>query len=127
MRTVGEILRTRRQELGLTLSEIEGATKIKISPLEDIENNRFEKFSSEVACRGFIKNYAEFLGLTPGPILAIFKRDYVAKKIGKPSFIDSSFRWTPKLTMIFSAGIALLLIVIYLIWQYLSLVRTPYR
>lgn len=127
MRTVGEILKNKRLKLNLTLEEIEAATKIKKIFLESLENNDFKKISSEVVCRGFIKNYAEFLDLPAEPILAIFKRDYIFQKKAGPRFIEPSFQWTPKLTLIASIIIAGLLIAIYLGQQYLSLMNTPYR
>lgn len=127
MKTVGEILRNERLEKKLALSEVEGATKIKKEFLEAIEGNNFQRISSEVAARGFIKNYAEFLGLSSKPILAVFKRDFVGGiKKTIPAYY-SSFYWTPKLTLILVISIFALLLIIYLSWQYFSLVNTPYR
>jgi cytoskeletal protein RodZ len=127
MKTVGEILKTAREKKNISLDEVVGATKIKKEFLEAIENNDFQKISSEVAARGFIKNYAEFLGLSSKPILAIFKRDFV-KDEEEIAFIQKSgFHWTPKLTLILVISIFALFLIIYLCWQYFSLVNAPYR
>lgn len=127
MKSVGEILRNERLGKKLALSEVEGVTKIKREFLEAIENNDFQKISSEVAARGFIKNYAEFLGLSSKPILAIFKRDFTKDKKEITSLYKSGFHWTPKMTLILIISIFALLLIIYLGWQYFSLVNTPYH
>lgn len=127
MKTVGEILKNKRLEKKLALSEVEGATKIKKEFLEAIERNDFQKISSEVAARGFIKNYGEFLGLSSKPILAIFKRDFTKDKQETTFVWKPRFHWTPKLTVILVVVVFALLLLTYLSWQYFSLVNTPYR
>lgn len=127
MKSVGEILRNERLEKKLALSEVEGATKIKKEFLEAIETNDFQQISSEVAAKGFIKNYAEFLGLSSRPILAIFKRDFIGDKKETIYPYRSNFHWTPRLTLVVIISIFVLLLIIYLSWQYFSLVNTPYR
>jgi len=127
MKNVGEILKNKRLEKKLALSEAQQATKIKKEFLEAIERNDFQKISSEVAARGFIKNYAEFLGLSSKSVLAVFKRDFIQGKRETIIPYRSGFIWTPKLTMILVVVIFTLLLVAYLSWQYLSLVSTPYH
>lgn len=127
MRSVGEILKNKRLEKNLGLGEVEAATKIKKEFLEAIEKNNFQKISSEVATRGFIKNYAEFLGLSSRNVLAVFKRDFVQNKREIKIPYSSRFVWTPKLTMILLVVIFAILLIAYLIRQYFSLANTPYR
>ena len=42
MKTVGEILKHRRERLGMTLAELESRTQIKRQTLQHIENNNYE-------------------------------------------------------------------------------------
>lgn len=126
MRSIGEILRTNREKRNINLDEVAGATKIKKEFLEAIEKNDFQKISSEVVTKGFIKNYAEFLGLSPQAAISVFKRDFVEKNNRPAVFLKPDFVWTPKLTLITVIIVFSFLIGAYLIRQYLSLANTPY-
>lgn len=133
MKTVGEILKTTREKRDLNLETVVAATKIKKEFLEAIENDNFHGVSSEVTLRGFIKNYAEFLGLSSKTVLAVFKRDFTPDKgkkiipqtIVKP--IDKKgIVWGPKLTMIIMVAIIFIILLTYLGYQYFSLIRAPF-
>jgi len=76
MKTVGEILQRARLEKKLSLEEVERKIKIRTKFLEAIEENNYQKLPSAVYAKGFIKNYSEFLGLSPEKILAIFRRQF---------------------------------------------------
>ena len=127
MRSIGEILRTTREKRGIGLEEVVGATKIKKEFLEAIEDDQFQKIPSEVVAKGFIKNYAEFLELSPQAALSVFKRDFVEKKNRPAAFLKPDFVWTPRLTLITVVIVFSFLIGAYLIRQYFSLANTPYR
>ena len=126
MKTVGEILKDEREVKNLSLDEVATATKIKKEFLEAIEKNDFQKILSEVTLRGFIKNYAEFLGLSSKSVLAVFKRDFIREKKAEVIVSRPGFHWTPQLTLLLIVSIFVLLLVAYLARQYLSLINTPY-
>jgi cytoskeletal protein RodZ len=63
MEEIGRSLLEAREKLGLSLDEIERATRIRAHHLEAIERGEMEAFPSPVQARGFLHNYAEFLGL----------------------------------------------------------------
>jgi cytoskeletal protein RodZ len=126
MRSVGEILRTAREKRKIKLSEVAETTKIKREFLEAIESDQFQKISSEVAAKGFIRNYAEFLGLSSQAALSVFRRDFVEKPRQLGGFPKPGFVWTPKTTLLVMAVVFSLLIGVYLIRQYLSLSAAPY-
>ncbi len=60
---LGEEFRVRRQEMNLSLKEIEIATSIRMNLLEGIEQGNVQNMISHVYARGFIEQYAAFLGL----------------------------------------------------------------
>ena len=62
---LGEWLRQRREELGLSLEEAETNTRIRLHYLEALESERFEALPDPVVGRGFLRNYATYLGLDP--------------------------------------------------------------
>src|SRR5574340_537663 len=74
MTTVGEILANARARKNLDLAAVEKATKIRAKFLEALEQNRFDKLPPGTFVKGFIKNYATFLGLPVEETLAFYRR-----------------------------------------------------
>jgi len=72
METIGHKLREVREQLGLTLDEVERATRIRTHHLEAIERDDWESLPSPVQARGFLRNYADFLGLDADVVLLDF-------------------------------------------------------
>lgn len=60
---LGERFRQRRDEMNLSLKEVENATSIRILYLQAIEEGRVNQFLSTVYALGFIRQYGAFLGL----------------------------------------------------------------
>ncbi len=69
MEEIGKTLQETREQLGLTLEEVERATRIRIHHLERLEKGEIDSLPSGVHARGFLRNYAEFLGLEAEDIL----------------------------------------------------------
>ncbi len=63
MNTIGEELQKKRQEVNLTLDHISEKTNIKSAYLLNIENGEFDELPTFVHAKGFVKIYANFLGL----------------------------------------------------------------
>lgn len=61
--TVGQLLRGAREARGETLDDVERATHIRTRQLLAIEFDDFGALPSPAQARGFIKNYAQHLGL----------------------------------------------------------------
>jgi DNA primase len=61
----GASLRKAREDLGIPLQHIAGATKIGVRFLEYIEGDRHKELPALVYLRGFVQEYARFLGLEP--------------------------------------------------------------
>lgn len=70
MKSFGKLFSDRRQELQLSLKEVESATSIRISYLEAIESGQMEKLISPIYAQGFVRQYATFLGLDGDRILS---------------------------------------------------------
>ncbi len=69
MKEIGERLGQARERLGLTFEEAERSTRIRAHHLRALEEGRLDALPSPVHARGFLKNYAEFLGLDAESIL----------------------------------------------------------
>jgi transcriptional regulator with XRE-family HTH domain len=63
LRKMGEKFRSTREEMSLTLKEVENATSIRMVYLQAIEEGRVDHFLSNVYALGFIRQYASFLGI----------------------------------------------------------------
>jgi cytoskeleton protein RodZ len=72
MDAIGQKLRDAREKLGLTLNEVERITRIRVRYLEMLEKGDIDSIPSIVQARGFLKNYAEFLGLNTTALLDDF-------------------------------------------------------
>jgi cytoskeletal protein RodZ len=60
---IGSSLRQAREKRGLELDAVQRALRIRRRYLEAIENDRFDQLPGEVYARGFLREYADFLGL----------------------------------------------------------------
>lgn len=72
MEEIGRLLRETREKLGLTHEEIERSTRIRARYLEALEQGDLSSIPSPVQARGFLRNYADFLGLDPDEILRMY-------------------------------------------------------
>jgi cytoskeletal protein RodZ len=63
MHELGAMLRKRREAMGATLAEVEAATKIRQKYLAALEADEWQLLPGEVVGRGFLRNYAAYLGL----------------------------------------------------------------
>lgn len=62
LKKLGDAFRTKREEMNLSLKEVENATSIRMIYLQAIEEGRVDHFLSNVYALGFIRQYATFLG-----------------------------------------------------------------
>lgn len=69
---IGHTLQETRQRLGYTLEHVEQETRIRAARLEALERGDVESLPSQVQARGFLHNYAAFLGLDAEQIVARF-------------------------------------------------------
>jgi len=62
-RTVGELLRAKREEKKLTVAQVHAETKISVEMIEALEDDDYSSFPSELHLKGFLRNYAQLLEL----------------------------------------------------------------
>lgn len=73
MGTLGDKLKEARENLGLSLREVEEATKIRKKYLQALENEEFDVIPGKTYAKGFLKIYAKFLNLDYKEILEEFE------------------------------------------------------
>jgi cytoskeletal protein RodZ len=69
---LGELLRKAREEKGLSLAQVEEATRIRSAYLQALEEEAYEHLPAPVYTKGFLKNYALYLGLDAQQLLALY-------------------------------------------------------
>ena len=72
--SLGEWLRQAREVQGHSLAQVEEVIRIRQKFLGALEAGRWNELPSEVVGRGFLRNYARFLGLDPQDALARLHR-----------------------------------------------------
>ncbi len=129
MTTVGEILLAARLKRRLTIAQAERATRIRAKFIEAMEKNEFEKLPPGTFAKGFIKNYASYLGLSPDDTLAFYRRQYGEEKAkvlpDTRSTPKRGFRLTPQFITIVSIASLVLVFIAYLAYSYLRIAGSP--
>lgn len=131
MTTVGKILKKGRKEKGCDISEASEALKIHPRFLKALENGDYSIFAHPLHIKGFLKNYAEFLGLNVPQVLAFWRREYknashpipirdVTKPLKAPKIAV-----TPQVAAAVSTFILVIAFLGYLFWQYRSIAGPP--
>ena len=80
MADIGDKLKSAREAKGLSIQDIEKATKIQSRYLEAIENNEFDKLPGDFYVRAFIRQYAQVVGLDGKELLSDYHEDIPESK-----------------------------------------------
>lgn len=76
METIGELLKKRRSDRGLALSDAHEGTKITSQNLAALEEDRFDAFPNRVYARAFLRDYANYLGLDSSDLLQRYEQEW---------------------------------------------------
>lgn len=82
MNEIGELLRTTREESGVSLEEASGDLEIKTIVLENIEDGNIGAFKDIFLLKDNIYSYSKYLGLEPDKIIDQFNEylfEYTSK------------------------------------------------
>ncbi|MGZ9584568.1 helix-turn-helix domain-containing protein [Paenibacillus marinisediminis] len=75
MSELGQMLKSARIEKGLSLDDVQEATKIRKRYLEAIEEGDYKVLPGSFYVRAFVKTYAETVGLNPDDVLQYYRND----------------------------------------------------
>ncbi len=135
--TVGECLKRKRKELNISTKDISEKLRVKIGYLENLEESNYEKLPPDVYVKGFIKNYAQLVGLDPEKMTSVYDREKkienkIEKKYQKKEILTSKLTKqnfaviTPKIITAFLSLLVLFIVGYYLWYQISSFNSTPY-
>jgi cytoskeletal protein RodZ len=68
--TLGRCLAQQRERRGMSTAELSRITRIPMASIEAIESDRFDELPGEVFVRGFLRAYAQAVGVLPADVLA---------------------------------------------------------
>ncbi len=133
--TLGEKIKKLRSNKRISLNEVFRSTGIQIKYLEYLENGDYDKLPADVYTKGFLRNYADFLGVDRDILLNSYNKEKgikknlekkgkkYQKKI-KPIKI-STFIITPKKILFFLIAILVLAGLFFLYKEVNSFIITP--
>jgi cytoskeleton protein RodZ len=120
---IGSSLREARLRQGLDFPEIEQATKIRAKYLHALEEEHFDLLPAQTYVKGFLRSYADYLGLDPQLYVDEFTSRYV---IGEDDAMVRPRRSPPPRTaprlqtravMLALLGIALVATLVIVAWK----------
>ncbi len=125
---LGDLLRESREQLGLSLDEVQASTRIKRAYLEALEAERFDQLPNPIATRGFLRNYASALNLDASYLLELHEEANEHRVADHTGFVGDGIRlksipmtppsrFSPDLLIGFLMITALLGIIMYFVYQ----------
>ena len=72
MDKIGDLLYTERRKKGLEIADVEHATGISGVYLNALEQSRYDVLPGEVYVKGFLRNYANYLGLDGSHLVQLY-------------------------------------------------------
>lgn len=73
--SIGDVLRTRREELKLSLEEVAQRLRIRLVFLKALEDGRIDQLPGVAYAAGFLKTYADFLNLDGVALVKQFRQE----------------------------------------------------
>jgi len=118
-KSVGTILREAREARKQELRFVSEALRIRENHLAAIEEGNMESLPAPAYAAGFIRTYANYLGLDENEMIALFKEEAGKKNRVMLDFpVMDDARELPSMTLI--AGLLIIVGIIYLFWIFLS-------
>jgi cytoskeletal protein RodZ len=130
LKAVGALFKKRRSDLSLSLKEVENGTSIRSSYIEAIEEGSIDEHISGVYALGFMKQYAQFLGINIDEMIranpAAFRMpaekhefSYGIGTLEMRGSLSGGVKWLPNL--LWAGAAALLLIIAWFLAKFLGI------
>ena len=125
--TLGDGLRIAREQSGRSLAELSSVTRVPARYLTALEQNDFSTLPNRVFSTGYVRAYADALGVDEQLAVERFKRETPDPSVPLQAPVGVAFedvrRYSPRLI---AAGLALVVAVVgWNVFQRVSLMRAP--
>ncbi len=111
MSQLGEWLRQTRESQGISLAQAAVETRILQQWLIALEEGAFERLPNSVVTRGFVRNYGQYLGLSPDELLELYRQERGVsdpiRVVSTSNSMRSNFYVLPNFLGVFFVTIAL--------------------
>ena len=126
-KTAGEVLRKKREDIGLSIDHIANKLNLDSKLIELLEKNDYEKFNIETYIKGYLRAYAKVLDLDGDMIINLYKESNPEKT---PEILPNV---TPKIqrnstgrsVKLFSYIIGLTIVLSILVWYQKNFLVQP--
>lgn len=95
MPTLGEELRRKREEQGITLAEISESTRIGTRFLKAIETDNFSTLPGGIFTRSFIRAYAKQVGMNEDEAITLYQQQVTGPSDETPDEVSHSAKTSP--------------------------------
>ncbi|MBW4061272.1 helix-turn-helix domain-containing protein [Candidatus Saccharibacteria bacterium] len=127
---VGPQLKARRQALRLSLAQVELDTKIRGKFLTALESGNYDKLPHDIYSRGFVQQYAGYLGLNGSEVATAYVAERGGLEAGdtKRPTLERQRRlvFTGPILAAFAAIVVVSAIASYLVYQFSALAAPPH-
>jgi hypothetical protein len=129
MPTMGEVLRDARLQLGASIEQAAGETKVRKKYLVALEEDDYAELPPAIYAKGFLHIYAEFLGIDPVYVSKLYQPPQAA--MSSPTIRPAASGFRPGAPISAQAVLMVLLTgvvvaaIFYLYSQYLAFESTP--
>lgn len=131
LKRVGHLFRSKRSDLNLSLKEVENAISIRAGYIEAIEEGSIHQFIAGVYALGFMRQYANFLGIDFDSIVResphAFKLpqekhefDYGIGTLEVRGSLGGGVKWLPSL--LWATAASVILIMAWYLAKYLNVI-----
>ena len=110
-----KLLKSKREELSLSIEDICRELKLDKKIIKNIESGNFSNFKSYLFLKGYIKNYADFLGIDINLPESKYKKKY--KNINKSRKKESKKKYLNKNKYLFILLIFVLLSILFSVYE----------
>jgi cytoskeletal protein RodZ len=133
--TLGEKLVKLRSDGRISLAEVSKVTRIQVKYLEYLESGQYDKLPAEVYVKGFLRAYANYLGVPDKVLIRLYERDRgIRRNINheekKEEAIQpikfSRFLVTPKILAIGVSAVVIVGMLVYFYREVSSFLSEPY-
>jgi len=128
---LGDALRERREHKGVTMQQAAEDTRIREKFLQAIESGDYQSLPGTVYTKGFLRNYAQYLGLDAEEMLALYTGERGGADPARTfapmrPLVERSFIFTPTVLVPVIVLGGILLFIAYFYYQFTSFAVAPH-
>jgi cytoskeletal protein RodZ len=128
---LGDALRERREHKGVTMQQAAEDTRIREKFLQAIESGDYQSLPGTVYTKGFLRNYAQYLGLDAEEMLALYTGERGGTDPARTfspmrPLVKRSFIFTPTVLVPVIVLGGILLFIAYFYYQFTSFAVAPH-